>query len=348
MLDEIGFLTCSFEAHATRSEAPELARFVVLPAGESRALRFGRFMTRCAGHSLSLARPRACFDVLLLTLLASCAAEGASGGLKVGDPVDINGDGVDDGLATDSNGDGVADSVDLDGDGTPDARLPWLNGPDPAGDGDGDGDDAGGGDGDGDGPGDGDGDGDAPSKPDGGAPLDIPIPLAKVPCGASECEIREDNLCCESWTLNGGFGTAKSMCITEDACVSIPTLTDPFEAGLYSYIGAFTTRAVVSLCDGAEDCKSEQVCCYVRQGTPIPESIADPPVWIGPGAGRQCMLPADCTNFASANGVPTGFASCNDQADCALIPGTSCQPELDASATTGKAGKGRAGFKVCR
>src|SRR4051812_47773839 len=121
--------------------------------------------------------------VFVLTALAACASSepGQSGGteIKVGDPVDINGDGKLDGLATDSNSDGVADSVDLDGDGLPDALLPGVTPP-------GLGDAAAGGDGDDDGidsgviqPGDGDqgdGDGDVTSPPDaGGGDGDDPL-----------------------------------------------------------------------------------------------------------------------------------------------------------------------------
>lgn len=44
--------------------------------------------------------------------------------VRVGDPVDLDGDGNPDGFAVDSNGDGIADLVDIDGDGVGDVALP--------------------------------------------------------------------------------------------------------------------------------------------------------------------------------------------------------------------------------
>jgi hypothetical protein len=279
----------------------------------------------------------------LLTALAACATEdGAQPRVRVGDPVDVNNDGEYDGIATDLNGDGIADSVDLDGDGVPDGLLPGvvLGDAGSGGDGDGDGDgDPGDGDGD---PGDGDGDpGDGDGDGDGDAPPVIEIPVAEVPCGADTCAVRDGNVCCESWT-GQGFGDL-SECILEDACVS----SGLGEEGRYSETDTLgSPRAVVSMCDGAEDCFHGQVCCYVMRGVPLSEFLGPP--WVGPGAGRQCMLLADCTAEGSAGGVPTGLASCNDDDDCAMVEGTSCQPELDNTASTGKNVKARKDFKVCR
>lgn len=45
-------------------------------------------------------------------------------GYNVGDPVDLDGDGVPDGIAVDVDGDGIPDGVDVDGDGIPDYPLP--------------------------------------------------------------------------------------------------------------------------------------------------------------------------------------------------------------------------------
>src|SRR4029077_4373371 len=79
------------------------------------------------------------------TLMAGCAAEkrpsdgadiddeldasidldgGDSEQVAVGDPIDVNGDGTNDGEAVDTNGDGIPDGVDTDGDGDVDAPLP--------------------------------------------------------------------------------------------------------------------------------------------------------------------------------------------------------------------------------
>ena len=44
--------------------------------------------------------------------------------IAVGDEVDLNGDGIIDGMAVDSNGDGIADGVDTNGDGIADQPLP--------------------------------------------------------------------------------------------------------------------------------------------------------------------------------------------------------------------------------
>jgi hypothetical protein len=293
---------------------------------------------------------RVLISLLLSAGLAACGGDTGSSGrfVRVGDEVDFDGDGKPDGIAHDQDGDGIADSVDLDRDGTPDVLLPGAQPPD---DGDGasaDGVDADGAGGDGQAPPDGadqdgeDEDGDAADGDD-DPPLVIDIPLAKVACGASSCDIRDGNVCCESWTTSG-FGS-ESMCIEEPACVRssiideglYPEYYDPFDAN----------RAVVSRCDGAEDCGAGQICCYVRQGVPIPESLGSFN-WVGPGAGRQCMFVEDCIAVAAANGVPTGLVSCNDDDDCAKLDGKSCQPEQNNSASTGKDVMARDGFKVCR
>jgi hypothetical protein len=52
------------------------------------------------------------------------AGENANETIETGDPVDLDGDGVDDGEAVDTNGDGRADGVDTNGDGKVDAPLP--------------------------------------------------------------------------------------------------------------------------------------------------------------------------------------------------------------------------------
>jgi hypothetical protein len=273
-------------------------------------------------------------------------------GPRVGQWVDINGDGYADGIAIDQDGDGVADSIDLNGDGIPDALLPGVpppsrdagtTAPAPAGDGDGDGD------ADADptpppstGTGNGDGDGDTDEDP----PLVIDLPVASVPCGASACEIRNGNVCCDYWQRSG-FGNVP-MCIHEDKCLR----TSPFDSGLYFqsedplWTGRDPKRAVVSRCDGAEDCSVGQVCCYVREGAPIPDGLSTN--WIGPGAGRQCMDAKDCLAVVATNGVPTGVLSCNDDDDCRAASGTRCLPEEDNSPTTGKNVKARPDYKVCR
>ncbi|MFT3928373.1 MAG: hypothetical protein QM778_37945 [Myxococcales bacterium] len=286
--------------------------------------------------------------LLFLMVSTACGGDGASGSaVKVGEGVDINNDGVQDGIALDTDGDGVADSVDLDGDGMADAILPWAKPSKPDSDKDAGSDDAGSdpGSGDGDGDGDkppvnhGDGDGDG----DGDAPLDIEIPLAKVQCGNSECAIKEDFMCCDGWNVLSGFKN-QPKCITEDACTITPTLDEPDDPGLYYIVGTLVDRAITSTCDGREDCKDSQVCCYVRQGSPI-GSLDH---WSGPGAGRQCMDLDACLDVGAANGVPTGVLSCNDNDDCQKAPGKTCQPEQDKSVTTGDAASARPGYKVCR
>lgn len=297
----------------------------------------------------------------VLAAVWGCAEDGtsttrdpATGGPRVGQWVDINGDGFVDGVAVDLDGDGVPDAVDLDGDGTADALLPGVTPPSTdagptrpgnAGDGDGDGDgDPGPGNGNGSGNGDGDGDGDGDQAP----PLVIEIPIASVPCGASACEIRNGNVCCDYWQ-RAGFGNVP-MCIHEDDCL----LTGPLDdKGLYTqsedplWSGLDPKRAVVSRCDGAEDCAAGQVCCYVREGMPLPDGLLST-VWVGPGAGRQCMDAEACLAIAATNGVPTGVLSCNDDDDCRKADGTRCLPEQDNSPTTGKNVKARPDYKVCR
>jgi hypothetical protein len=283
--------------------------------------------------------------MLLPLLIAACSSgDGQNGVIKPGDALDINNDGTLDGLAVDSDGDGFADSLDLDGDGQGDGRFPWLP---PLTDGEMDGGSTGG---DGD-TGDGDrntGDGDGPTGDgdDNPSELDIVIPLAKVPCGNSECAIRDDKLCCGGWDPSTGF-TAE-MCLTDDACFWTPNAEEGFDdEGLYSMTigGALVKpRGVTSACDGAEDCKPGQVCCYVRIGVPL----GSPDNWTGPGAGRQCMDVDNCMDVGTANGVPTGVLSCNDDGDCALAAGTTCQPEMNNTATTGANVKARANYKVCR
>lgn len=76
----------------------------------------------------------------ILLALAACSGDDKTttttdtGPIKIGDPVDVNGDGKPDGFAVDSDGDGVADGVDLDGDGKADVPLPgqtWDGGAPP-------------------------------------------------------------------------------------------------------------------------------------------------------------------------------------------------------------------------
>ncbi len=283
-------------------------------------------------------------QILLFSLIAGCASEAQTGPkvIKVGDPVDINNDGKFDGIAVDRDNDGIADSVDLDGDGIPDALLPGF-GPKPSSP------DAGNA-GDGDGwpfPGDGDqepGDGDQePGDGDDDEPLEIDLFIADVPCGGSICQSIGNKLCCESWK-RAGFGK-DSMCIPEDEC-SLTSLGGKGKYWLAEPIpGLDPERAVMSRCDGAEDCRPEHICCYVRQGMPLGFS---PPNWEGPGAGRQCMAADTCRGEGTPSGVPTGLFSCNDDVDCLKAPGTTCKPEQDNSPTTGKNVKARPGFMVCR
>ncbi len=297
----------------------------------------------------ALARRLGLVFALPLLVATGCAdGEGQNGQLKIGDPVDINNDGIYDGLAVDSDGDGKPDGIDHDGDGIADGRFPWLP---PLAENEMDGGQNGSGDGDGD-VGDGDvgdgdvGDGDGPAGDGDGPNLDIVIPLAKVPCGATECEIRDDKLCCGGWDPTSGF-TAET-CITDDACFWTPNAEEGFDdEGLYSMtIGGSLVkpRGLTSTCDGAEDCKPGQVCCYVRIGVPLGSF----PNWTGPGAGRQCMDADTCMDLGAANGVPPGVLSCNDDTDCALAAGTTCQPEQANTATTGANVKARANYKVCR
>ena len=78
------------------------------------------------------------------------------------------------------------------------------------------------------------------------------------------------------------------MCITDDACFWTPNAEEGFDdEGLYSMTigGALVKpRGVTSTCDGAEDCKPGQVCCYVRIGFPL----GSPDNWTGPVLG-QCV-----------------------------------------------------------
>ena len=61
-------------------------------------------------------------------LIPACASgDGQNGVIKPGDALDINNDGMPDGLAVDSDGDGFADSIDLDGDGNGDGRFPGCH-----------------------------------------------------------------------------------------------------------------------------------------------------------------------------------------------------------------------------
>jgi hypothetical protein len=87
----------------------------------------------------------------------------AHGDYRVGDPVDLDGDGIFDGWAVDTDGDGAADAVDTDGDGLGDRPLPghsWG----------------------------GDGDGDEPLTPVGGGDGDVaPLPRGGDDDGDGSC-----------------------------------------------------------------------------------------------------------------------------------------------------------------
>jgi hypothetical protein len=196
------------------------------------------------------------------------------------------------------------------------------------------------------GDGDGDGDGDDPSEEgvigydpgdagamgDGGSVV-IEIPVRKIMCGSSECQTTDNRVCCESWSKATGFDK-EPMCIAEATCTQT-----------YNQYTGDTGRAVLSVCEGAEDCPVGQVCCFYTTGMPVFESLIDF-TRVGPGAGRSCMTLADC-NSDTLGGDPVGLVACSKDEDCSAAGGT-CQPELAASVTTGKNGKPRPNVKVCR
>jgi hypothetical protein len=214
------------------------------------------------------------------------------------------------------------------------------DGTDGSGDGDGDGDDGGDGDGDGDGDGasqDDEDDGmigydppDAGPEQDGG-PIDIEPPTRSVDCGGSECETTDNRVCCESWSIDTGFGAP--MCTSEAACEN-----------MYADWGN-NNRKVTSVCDGGDDCAAGQVCCFFIYGMDVWDLTLTK---VGPGAGRMCLAPGDCNaEFTLEFGSPTGVVACTEDADCEDVGG-SCQPEQSGSITTGKNGSARPGVKVCR
>jgi hypothetical protein len=174
--------------------------------------------------------------------------------------------------------------------------------------------------------------GDAGSKSDAGSVV-IEIPTRKIRCGDSECQTTDNRVCCESWDKSKGFDGAP-MCIAEATCTQ-----------MYSQFTGDTGRAVLSVCEGGEDCPVGQVCCFYTTGTPVFESLLDL-TRVGPGAGRSCMTLADC-NSDTFGGDPTGVVGCTKDEDCSEAGGT-CQAELKGSVTTGKHGNPRPDVKVCR
>jgi hypothetical protein len=173
-------------------------------------------------------------------------------------------------------------------------------------------------------------------------PLVLELPKANVMCGTSACDTL-DNVCCESWSLNKGFGTSRT-CVTRDACYK-----------LFQRSGE-QDRAIPHECDGKEDCSGGQVCCMVADGQPLcsfddlTAGMCTSKVY-GPGGSGICADDPLCMlgsiQFIAA-GVPLGVLACNDDSDCQDRKGTTCQPEQDGSITTGKGIKARPYVKVCR
>jgi hypothetical protein len=185
---------------------------------------------------------------------------------------------------------------------------------------------------------------DAGPKPDAARPpLVLEVPKASVPCGSAPCDTSVDNVCCESWSLDKGFGSSRT-CVTRDKCY------DTYERA------GEQNRAIPHECDGKEDCSGGQVCCMVADGQPLCSlddvfnGMCISKVY-GPGGSgictddKLCMLGS--TQFVAA-GVPLGVLACNDDSDCADRKGTTCQPEQDGSITAGRGAKGRSYVKVCR
>lgn len=81
----------------------------------------------CASHSHPLQHDAGADDEDEDAGSQDMAADAADSSLGVGDPVDLNGDGLLDGEAVDTNGDGTPDGVDTNGDGIPDAPLPGAD-----------------------------------------------------------------------------------------------------------------------------------------------------------------------------------------------------------------------------
>jgi hypothetical protein len=185
---------------------------------------------------------------------------------------------------------------------------------------------------------------DAGAKPDAARPpLVLEVPKASVPCGSEACDTSIDKVCCESWSLDKGFGTSRT-CVLRSKCNDT-----------YQRVGE-QNRAVPHECDGKEDCSGGQICCMVADGAPLC-SLDDVLAGMciskvyGPGGAGICSDEKLCMLGSMqfvAEGVPLGVLACNDDSDCADRKGTSCQPEQDGSVTAGRGAKGRSYVKVCR
>ncbi len=182
------------------------------------------------------------------------------------------------------------------------------------------------------------------AKPDAARPiLVLTIPKASVPCGGMECDTSVDKVCCESWSVDTGFGATQS-CLTRMECQ------------MRFRRNGEQNRAIPHECDGKEDCSGGQACCMVADGMPLCDfgdalnGECTSKVY-GPGGSGICADSNLCKLGSTqliALGVPLGVLACNDDSDCADRAGTKCQPEPDNSITTGRGGKGRKHVKVCQ
>jgi hypothetical protein len=183
---------------------------------------------------------------------------------------------------------------------------------------------------------------DAGATSDSGSPV-LTLPTSSVACGASTCD-GLSKVCCESWSAGIGFSN-QQMCATRDACR---------QAFPFDIFNPDSNRVVTHSCDGNEDCSAGQVCCFYAEGRPICDAL-DPATCLanltGPGGSRICAEETACKQDALqfiAEGLPLGVLSCNDNGDCQVRPGTTCQPEQDNTVTTGKGVVARSYVKVCR
>jgi len=171
-------------------------------------------------------------------------------------------------------------------------------------------------------------------------PLELEVPASIVECDGTPCDTLH-NVCCGSWSRSSGFNPSLS-------CVPIGECNKKFQR-----VGN-DNRSVSHECDGKEDCFPGHVCCFYAYGAPLCELgdlLECTTKMYGPGGSRICSENDACklgeTGYIG-DGAPIGTLSCNVDNDCSDRPGTSCQPELNNSDTTGKGVRARSYIKVCR
>lgn len=256
---------------------------------------------------------------------------GGGGSIPIGSSVDVNADGLADGVALDANGDGIAESIDNNMDGKPDGVLPagaTVVGSGGNGGTNGAGTTSGGGNtNNGDVPISGtEDDGGATGNDNNGSNMVVVEDKASIVCGDSEVEVdvSAGYVCCDS--LTGDAWAAPS--------VKAKAMCNSYSGGGF---GGPATDAVGSSCDGKDDCGSS-FCCFAYNTMGPPASAVDR------AHGRRCLSEASCNAAGGVEGQ-SGVFSCNDVSDCPSVF-TECVAEPKGVTSSNKAG--RPWVKVCK